>query len=617
MKYQLKKTELLKGCAFLAFRRLKRKKIIKILLLIILLFVLLTSVRYGSVLSVLEYVLPLLFILIFYGGILILLLYRNAERSGWLGPAELSVEHGMVKQRTLRFCEWPVREITVTAEWGGLLFLGRVVLEQEQFLMLPVRVFSGDAQKEQFLGQFRAASAGSFSGGAAGNQWEDSDAGLSEDAPLYEVSCTVDSELLAEDMSSLAHWKWAQRQNFRMRCLLLILCGVIVLTGGSGEKLLIGILIRTLLFAGAVYYLFLYEGSSRQYLRAVERSRAYQTLLGPWTVRFYENRIYLRQNQTESVYGWTCLYETVEFDRLLLFCTEKHGQIFFLPKSALPDEMRKEFLSFCETKSIYTKYQGSSVKRTQIPSFLKGMLLFLAAAAAAALLLGQKYLPGYLENLVWVSEHPDNGGYWPPEPETYVSLDTQVEVLRELGLEIPEELTDALREQMESYEYGSLYTEGYPYVSLLSALGMPKRDTGTWEITEYSDQAYWFDFEGWDISTDYLEILKGVQAISGGEIVFTEMEENTDDVDWEKGTGTIQVSFLLNGRPCEYIARMEYDWIDPGFLTYLMKELAGMKTGKKLYACSDHGQGCILFYREEAWAEEFVKRTGMLMETEG
>lgn len=189
-----------------------------------------------------------------------------------------------------------------------------------------------------------------------------------------------------------------------------------------------------------------------------------------------------------------------------------------------------------------------------------------------------------------------------------MTMEQQIQVLKELNLTVPEIDQDSLKDMDPDVR---TYMEENPFYGLLTGCGIPKRDQETMEVTGYSEQAYWFDFEGWDIATDYIEILKGVQALAGDSLAITDMEEDINGVQWEEGTGIIPVTFRINGTAYLYQAKMENDWIDPEFLVFLKESLDKEQDTRHLYLCPDNGQGCILFYRTAEWAEEFRNKTGI------
>ena len=44
-----------------------------------------------------------------------------------------------------------------------------------------------------------------------------------------------------------------------------------------------------------------------------------------------------------------------------------------------------------------------------------------------------------------------------------------------------------------------------------------------------------------------------------------DIREDTDKVDWEKGTGSVNVAFQLDGQTYSWAMDMQYDWIDGGY----------------------------------------------------
>lgn len=206
----------------------------------------------------------------------------------------------------------------------------------------------------------------------------------------------------------------------------------------------------------------------------------------------------------------------------------------------------------------------------------------------------------------------------PNDYPDYVALDQQRDILGELGFMVAEDEVERLRKAMEEDENSRIYTEGYPFYRLLTFIGMPKRDRETWKVVEYPEQAYWFDWEAMDVEGDYVDILRGVEKMSGGELSFGQIDVDSSRVDWEWGEGSIRLSFACCGKPFEIEVRVENDWLDPSVIEKLNQviEQAGAVGGqvKRIYACDDGGQGTILFYRDADWARAFRQKTGITIE---
>lgn len=214
------------------------------------------------------------------------------------------------------------------------------------------------------------------------------------------------------------------------------------------------------------------------------------------------------------------------------------------------------------------------------------------------------------EKLATYTESETSYVFNPGNYAEYQPLEKQAEVLRSLDLQVSDEAVDSLQSWMEEWPEAREWVEGYPYTSLLTEISYPRYDEETWEVIGFSDQAYWFDLEGFDIGEDYMEILNGIQALSGGQFVISEVTYDTQHVDWENGRGFVQINFLLNGKPCEYKAKMESDWLDRGIISYVGRQLKKEHTISRLYSMDDDGQGLILFFRKAEWADQFRERTG-------
>ena len=92
----------------------------------------------------------------------------------------------------------------------------------------------------------------------------------------------------------------------------------------------------------------------------------------------------------------------------------------------------------------------------------------------------------------------------PSDYPNYVSLEEQIKVLESLGIEGAQQVAVSIQEWMDEYHMQA-QIEGEPYYWLLMELGMPfYNEEGV--ILNYPTEVFSFDFEGYDISTDYIEI---------------------------------------------------------------------------------------------------------------
>lgn len=54
--------------------------------------------------------------------------------------------------------------------------------------------------------------------------------------------------------------------------------------------------------------------------------------------------------------------------------------------------------------------------------------------------------------------------------------------------------------------------------------------------------------------------------------------------------------------------KMENDWLNLEVLKEINKALELKNAPGWVYAMDNNGQGCILFYRDKTWAEDFTKK---------
>lgn len=340
-----------------------------------------------------------------------------------------------------------------------------------------------------------------------------------------------------------------------------------------------------------------------------------------WRLRFREDGILIRCYINELLIQWKNVTAVLETPEWVLIYGAKGGAGTFFPRKLLGDqEERAEFFRYCEKHGL--KHQTEpAVQRGQFRKMLrvKPVRIFLAGImvyVGVNMLFTGLWLSMQKKKKKEKAQMEAQFSFHPEDYPDYQPLDQQIVVLQDLGLQIPPEVIANRKEAMEEWPESRVWIEGYPYAAILSELGSPKRDKETGKITEYSGQAYWFDWEGADLSTDYTEILNGVNALSGQEFSLTGAAEDMSRVDWEQGTGVVTVSFLLNGTLYSMELEVEYDWLDAGILSSINEALAKEQAPGRVYAMDDNGQGCILFYRDAQWAEEFGQKTGIELVTE-
>lgn len=166
-------------------------------------------------------------------------------------------------------------------------------------------------------------------------------------------------------------------------------------------------------------------------------------------------------------------------------------------------------------------------------------------------------------------------------------------VLQEFGLEVP-----------DSVEFDS----EMDFRSVLLSLGWGEFDYDQKLWMPTSRQVFAFDAEVYDIDHMYLNYMKGIQAISQEELTITDVKQDNSGVNWDEPSGTVVVTFRLNGMECRYDADFQGDWLDVRIRQALNGYLKQLGIEKRFYA-TDGVQGEIVFFCTEEWARKFEEVT--------
>ena len=170
-------------------------------------------------------------------------------------------------------------------------------------------------------------------------------------------------------------------------------------------------------------------------------------------------------------------------------------------------------------------------------------------------------------------------------------------VLKEFGINgITEEITQELEQSLSHLPPDILLSKT---ATLLMSL----------EDDPAANGVYSFDMEVPCEDTMYTEFLRGVSALSKGELVFENIEEDTSAVNWEEGTGSRTVHFDWQSKSYTLEAQMQYDWFDIEVANQLNEILLASGSEKRLYFTTDGYQSCIVFYCTPEWAEAFAAAT--------
>ncbi len=323
---------------------------------------------------------------------------------------------------------------------------------------------------------------------------------------------------------------------------------------------------------------------------------------GLWQVSLTEEGVSLAMPAgIRNVYLWASLAWLLETEEAFyLFHKDKKHFVMIAKESFLSWDQVDLFHRICADRGIQKIVPK---KARYVPGWLIWTLLGVFLLALFGIVMVRAFLT-----------ERDEPGVVSVDVYERVPLEEQVEVLESLGLQVPEETAASVRSSMEEYGMYDLVEES-PYTWLLTDMGAPTYDE-EWNVTGYAADVFWFDFEGFDISTDYIDILNGMLALAEGSCLddVTDIREDMTDADWESGRGTVTVSLRWKGEPYEWDMEMYNDWIDVSVLGILNPLLEQEGSQEYFYATGDNGQGAIVFFCTQEWAEQFTQKTGLVLE---
>ena len=406
------------------------------------------------------------------------------------------------------------------------------------------------------------------------------------------------------------------------------LVGVLVLEVGRGESVDVAVLIFAGVFMVAICQYIMHQPVREDSLRRQQKwGLLREDVVGSWELFFNEEGIDYMHPSASGRMMWNQMKWLAESDDWIFMFTPKRQAVFYFEKALFEnDNKRLDFVAYCQDHGmeykrirpmVEKKSPPLSIRVIKVMAVIMGMVVILFIGMLITILIRFAIKEVPYETQKQYVESTTSFAFRPELYKNYVPLDEQVAVLSSLGFRISEESVNQMKEWMEEWPESRAWVEGYPYTSLLAEVGAPEKNRETREVERYSDQAYWFDFEAWDISLDYIQMLNGINALSSGAFSITEVTTDDSQVDWEKGTGVMMVEFKLNGTAYSYPAQKHNDWLDEGIIVYVSQLIEEEDLDGHIYCTDDSGQGAILFYRDNAWADEFAQKTGITLQTPG
>lgn len=512
-------------------------------------------------------------------------------------PGSVWIEDGRLKAQRRDYGEIPCRDIKLVRRTKRLLMMGYMQRAgRPVWFMIPLRSFRDGHEVDLFLSTLRDPA-------AQGNYYDQA-----YDQAYLRFQYQLDGERWVRLQKGAADLINGGSLGRSAR-----LYGVLI----WGGVMAVVLTVISCLISGRFHWIFVCYGfvfavlmSLRLYCRDPEKAIRNQLkqpevaarACGLWQVSLTEEGVSLAMPaDIKNVYLWTSLAWLLETEEAFyLFHKDKKHFVMIAKESFLSWDQVDLFHRICADHGI----QKIVPKKAR---YVPGWLIWTLLGVFLLVLFGIVMVKAFL------SER-DEPGVISWDNYERVPLEEQVEVLKSLGLHVPGKTVVSVRSSMEEYGTYDLVEES-PYTWLLTDMGAPTYDE-EWNVTGYADEVFWFDFEGFDISTDYIDILNGMLALAEGSCLdeVTDIREDMSDADWESGRGTVTVSLRWKGEPYEWDMEMYNDWIDVSVLGILNPLLEQEGSQEYFYATGDNGQGAIVFFCTQEWAEQFTQKTGLVLE---
>lgn len=546
-------------------------------------------------------------------------------------PGSVWIEDGRLKAQRRDYGEIPCRDIRLVRRTKRLLMMGYMQRAgHPAWFIIPLRSFRDVSEADMFLAMLEnPAAQGNYD-----DHMSQYIAGVGAGAAV-----PAGQENTAADFGDPLGQKWEPepqeylRFQYRLdgeRWVRLQKGAADLVNGGSlgrsarlygmliwGSVMTVVLTVVSCLISGRFHWLFICYGfvmavlvSLRLYCRDPEKAIRNQLkqpetaarACGLWQVSLTEEGVSLTMPaDMRNKYLWTSLVWLLETEEAFyLFHKDKKHFVMIAKESFLNWDQVNLFHRICADHGIQKIVPK---KARYVPGWLIWILFGVFLLAFFGVVIASSFL-----------SEKDEPGVALGDVYERVSLEEQIEVLESLGLHVPEETVLSVRSSMEEYEMYDLVEES-PYTWLLMDMGAPMYDE-EWNVTGYGGDVFWFDFEGFDVSTDYIHILNGMLALAEGSCLddVTDIREDMTDADWESGRGTVTVSLRWKGESYQWDMEMYNDWIDPRVLGVLNPFLEQEGSQESFYATGDNGQGAIVFFCTQEWAEQFTRKTGLVLE---
>lgn len=527
-------------------------------------------------------------------------------------PVSIWIEGNRLKARRRDYGEVPCTDIQMVRRTKRLLFMGYTQGDKRQaWYVMPLRCFADEQEVERFLAMLHGSYGQNPYQEQSDSYGEDIDSNGQQKAQEFlRLSCQMNGENWvrlqkgAADLGNSGSLGRPARFKGMMLWLCVVTVFVLIATGLAAKKFDLLIVCFDVAWTAWMGVWVFYRNPEKKLRKQMKTPQMQAAVCGLWQFSFTDEGICVDMPQDrKSIYLWESLSWLFETQEAFYFFNQDRKRFIAVPKKSFV--IREQVELFYRLCAEHGLQRMEAKKAHYVPGWVLWIILgliFLAFIGTAAVKISLD-----------TRSAPENGSERRYER---VALEKQVEVLASLGLSVPKETEASVKNSMEEYGLYDLVEES-PYTWLLMDMGAPAYDED-WNVTGYSEDVFWFDFEGVDISTDYINILNGMRALAKGSCLddVTDIQEDMTEADWENGKGVITVSLTRKGQTYSYVMDMYDDWIDTKVLGIFNPLLEQEGSQKYFYATGDDGQGAIVFFCTEDWAKEFMEKTGLTLSKE-
>lgn len=609
--YIMDKKEISEFCTKSFLEQLKNDRKSWAVMLLVVLFLLLL---YPGAAAFLLTALILLYLIIF------LSIHSNMKKALSGKQWTVWIEDGRLKAfRDADYSEISCESMELVRITRRLLMLGYMLPDKRSaWIILPLRVFAHDQEREAFLKQLRNTLEEEEKEAESKGMQEQ---GCLDFAYMVNEERWVHFQMEADDM--INGGTFGKTLSFSINAVLLpvfLAATVLWVNFSMGRFRLVAIG-----YSAAVTIILLLRSRYRSPQKKLKK-QAGSLAVKNWEcglrrISLDEKGIVVCLPRGKNFYRWESMEWLVETeDAFYLFHKNKRSFAVIAKESFKDLNQVEEMHRLCGQKGLK---KVSMKKRRHIPDWI----FILALAAVFVLCMVSVVISAYRDAAKETERLSDAFEYAVEQetedeekemaeniakvPDARRQLEGWGEVLESTGLHVSEEAVESVWTAMTEYDLLEA-VESDPYTWLLMYMAAPAYDEER-TVREGSKELFWFDFEGMDLTTDYNYILDGMLELSKGSSLdgIKDIQVNTDHVDWEEGSGSIEVSLTYQDEIYRFDMDVEYDWIDSKVLGIFNSLLEPEGSEKLFYATWDGGQGAIVFFCTKEWKEQFEAKTGL------